>query len=96
VLEHLQTEIRAALARESWTLALMGSITIPDTCGVLRDPDIGVGERYERWFDNYVAVSFDTGNPATSLSGQDCYQLRCSLLHENSQVFARPPEQRRG
>ena len=71
----------------AWTLAVMGALTIPDTCGVLREPTAGVGERYRHWYDDYAAEAFDTGNPATSLSAEDCYQLRCGLLHENTQVF---------
>ena len=65
----------------------MGSLTIPDTCGALREPGASVGQRYKNWFNAYAAASFNTGNPATSLSADDCYQLRCSLLHENSQIL---------
>jgi hypothetical protein len=65
----------------------MGSLTVPDTCGALREPAVGVGKRYKNWFNDYAAASFNTGTPQTTLTAEDCYQLRCSLLHENSQIF---------
>jgi hypothetical protein len=60
-----------------------------------------VGKRYAKWFDEYVAIwdyreppretgfSQDIDKPtlvSTYFTGSDCYRLRCSYLHEASNV----------
>jgi hypothetical protein len=60
---------------------------MPDICGSLEDPGPAHSRvRYIRWCKKWVEPKFT--RPATSivatmvfLSAEDCYQLRCSLIH---------------
>ncbi len=65
-------------------LALAGALIIPDLCGAM-DAANGraTGARYARWFDAHVADRY-TVRGEVWLTGQDCYRLRCSLLHQGT------------
>jgi hypothetical protein len=88
-METLFSEIEAALASNLVTLALMGTITIPDICAALGSSNGKTSEaKYIEWFDKNVAPLYYL--PAMGIhtedyqvvTGQDCYGLRCSLLHQ--------------
>ena len=82
---------RAAVARavkdQNWYAALVTTLTLPDICGWLEAPTSGSRDRYQKWFDRFVAHRY-TGRIGPSreqhvfLSGTDCYALRCAVLHE--------------
>ena len=57
----------------------MLSLAMPDICSALEDKN-GKTDRhkYKKWFNDYVSKQNST------LSGEDCYQLRCSLVHNAS------------
>src|SRR4029078_12748303 len=40
-------------------------------------------KRYEKWCDKWVITKF-TNSGTVWLSAQDCFQLRCSLIHSGS------------
>lgn len=65
-------------------LALSGALAIPDMCGALESKDgIATGAHYKTWFDSHVAprhVGHWDNKPF--LTGQDCYNFRCSFLHQ--------------
>lgn len=63
-------------------IALMSALSLPDICGALESDDgRASGARYKAWFDQWVAYKYQVrGEP--SLTGHDCYMLRCAALHQ--------------
>jgi hypothetical protein len=58
-------------------VSLFCSLGIPDICGALEAEDGGGNRsRYISWFDNNVS--------GISMTGEDCYYFRCSMLHQGS------------
>jgi len=71
------------------------ALTIPDICASLEDPGPGKSrDRYVKWCENWVQPKFTRQIPAPDgcgkteskvfVSAQDCYQLRCSLVHSGT------------
>jgi len=59
-------------------LSLYVALTIPDMCAALDSADGNTSRiEYAKWFDKHVAPKYKG-----SLSGEECYQFRCSLLHQ--------------
>jgi hypothetical protein len=69
--------VRDALARENWYAALALALTLPDICVDLEKPKRGVGARYTQWWNTYLSRKYNG-----ALSGDDCYKLRCTFLHQ--------------
>ena len=70
--------------------ALAFALTIPDICGKAKYKDLKTGERYRKWFDEYIGECEKEGatNHGDSkymgmpyLSGELVYKLRCAFLH---------------
>ncbi len=66
---------------ENWYGAIFLALTLPDICGKLEYPGMPSTKRYPEWFNRYVQPKY-TNQHHTFLSGNDCYALRCALLHE--------------
>lgn len=80
----LLSQIQAALSFNLYYVSLYAALAVPDICGAI-DADDGLATRasYSAWFDRFVAPKYVIlGRP--SLTGQDCYYFRCSLLHQGS------------
>ncbi|WP_456274780.1 hypothetical protein [Bacillus sp. AK031] len=93
-------DINIALNNKSYLSALALSSTLPDICGKIEYPHFtfksgrrNVGKQYAEWFDDWVNQYFadNSGwindyskakNPY--FTGEMCYSLRCSFLHEGS------------
>src|SRR5215831_12861852 len=70
---------RQAIAAKNNYAALSLALMIPDICGSLEDPGPGKSQRrYERWFKQWAEPKF------VNLSAEECYQLRCSMIHSGS------------
>ena len=83
----LISAVRSAIETQNWYSALLVSLSLPDICGRIEEPSKGGRERYEHFFNRYLAQFYTgppghTGAPHTFLSGSDCYALRCSYIHE--------------
>jgi hypothetical protein len=78
-MESLLNSIRKSLQEENWYGALVLALIIPDICGKLEEPSLGSQARYAAWFETYLGQKY-----RGFLSGNDCYALRCSYLHEGS------------
>jgi len=78
-MEDILKSIELSLQNENWYSALVLSLVLPDICGKLQYPDKKSQKRYSEWFDKYFGEEY-----AEYLSGNDCYALRCSYLHEGS------------
>lgn len=77
-------QVRRASDAHLYYIALAGALIIPDMCGAMELPDgEAKGPRYISWFDRYIAPKYGAGPEGTSaLTGDDCYGLRCSLIHQ--------------
>lgn len=76
-MEDFLQQIEKALDCKLYLLALQSVLTLPDICSNLvnTNPKALVIDKYSNWYDTYVK------QPNDSLTGTDCYYLRCSSLH---------------
>jgi len=73
-------QIQNALDSGLYYLAVFACLIVPDICGAVQSTDGTANQRkYKEWFDKYVGYNY----PA-DFTGQDCYLLRCSLLHQGT------------
>jgi hypothetical protein len=83
--EEFVRSVELALDTGNWHAALLVALALPDMAGYVENPSSSSGNRYAAWFDRYVGDRYRSASPwgaHTFLSGDDCYALRCSLLHE--------------
>ena len=79
-MQNLLDQIQKGLKVDLYYLSFFVALSIPDICGAINSQDgKAKPERYKKWFNEYVAPKY--GN---FLSGHDCYNFRCSLLHQGS------------
>lgn len=79
-MEDLLHQIRQALDANLYYVALFTTLSLPDICAALENPDgRTTGDRYEKWFDQHVGPRY-----APNFSGLDCYRFRCSMLHQGT------------
>lgn len=78
--------LRSSVANGDWYVALATALTLPDLCGRLINPTGSSGKRYSAWFKIWMEPQYTSILPTigehTFLTGDDCYALRCSYLHE--------------
>lgn len=75
-MDDLLANIEASLAAGHWTIALHGTLALPDICAALASPGGRTsGERYRTWFRDNLSGSYPLLDP------EDCWQLRCGVLH---------------
>lgn len=85
---------RLAIQKGNLYPALSLALMIPDICGSLEDPGPGKSQkRYERWFKKwaepkFTSPAYDSTPSKVFVSAEDCYQLRCSLVHSGSAEIA--------
>ncbi len=87
-MERFTSAIRNSIAHQNWYAALYLSLTLPDICARL-EAENGKTSRikFVAWFERYLADKYrhEIGSERqmhTFLSGNDCYALRCAMLHE--------------
>jgi hypothetical protein len=77
-MEELFRQIAWAADTGLYFLALTGALIIPDICGALEAADgRASGALYIAWFDTHVRRN-------NIMTGETCYRLRCSLLHQGT------------
>lgn len=79
--------IKTALSNKNWYVALFTCLVMPDICGKIEFPYLSSSKRFVQWFNKYLLEKYTSRVGAKRiehifLSGEDCYALRCSLLHE--------------
>lgn len=93
------SEVRCCLENKLYLAALALALMIPDMCGATENSDKQVKsyDRYVTWFEKWVApeymkfieasekdeICFEKKSPYF-FTGDACYALRCSFLHEGS------------
>ena len=86
-MNHLTGAVEDALAASNWYAALTVALTVPDIAAWVDDPTVGSRARYAAWVEQYLSPAYTSEVGADHelhkfLSGDDCYALRCALLHE--------------
>jgi len=78
---------RRAIAEGNLYAGLSLALMLPDICASLEDPGPGKSQtRYIRWCKEWVEPKFPFSRirGQSFVSAEDCYQLRCSLIHSGS------------
>jgi hypothetical protein len=76
-LETLLGSVSECLASGIYYAALVVALTIPEICSALEsEGGRGSGERYKVWYATYL------GDRYPDLTPDDCYRLRCGVLHQ--------------
>jgi len=87
-MRHFVGAIRASIREGNYYSALLVALTLPDIAGWVDHGTSYSQERYEWWFNRYVCCPkyISTMGAARTihcfLSGNDCFALRCSVLHQ--------------
>lgn len=74
-MEDIIKSVRSSIKQQNWYSALFVVLTLPDICVALEYGNTS-GDKYSQWFEANLSQYNDF------LSGDDCYALRCSLLHQ--------------
>ncbi|MBS3185398.1 hypothetical protein JIQ88_10290 [Pseudomonas sp. PCH44] len=78
--------VEKAIEDRNWYAALFISLSLPDICARLESSDDKTnGMKYAAWFDRYLSSVYSAEMPFGKhvfMSGDDCYVLRCSMLHQ--------------
>ena len=92
--------VELSLQTKNWYAALIVALTLPDIAGKIEYPDeTSFSKRYADWFEKYCGSKYIFETPSAkfetlSLSGFDCYALRCAFLHEgNSDISDQKKQQ---
>lgn len=77
-------QVRLAAKTKLYFLALAGALVIPDMCSGMETSDGRTnGVLYKAWVDEHLSSLFSVGpTQSPSFSGEDCWGLRCSFLHQ--------------
>jgi hypothetical protein len=82
-LQLILDSVRAAVTSENWLAALALTLTLPDICSSIEDPDQKC--RYSKWWDNNCRASYRDGDGEKDcVTGVEVFLLRCAYLHEGS------------
>ncbi|EEY78886.1 hypothetical protein HMPREF0012_01755 [Acinetobacter calcoaceticus RUH2202] len=88
-MNHFINALETSLRTENWYSVLFISLSLPDICGKIDNPNVGSKQRTIEWFDKYLKPIYTRKRGAAQteyifLSGTDFYALRCAYLHEGS------------
>lgn len=81
---------RKAIKDDNLYAALSLALMMPDICGSLENPGPGRSKRrFYDWYEKWAQPKFTSprrlGSPSrVFITADDCYQLRCSLIHSGS------------
>lgn len=87
-MDRFTSAVRQSLENKNWYAALYLSLTLPDICARLESDDGKTNRvKFVAWFEKYLADRYRSEIgcnpiPHVFLNGNDCYALRCSMLHE--------------
>lgn len=87
-MDRFTSAVRQSLENKNWYAALYLSLTLPDICARLESANGKTNRsKFVSWFEKYLSDRYRFkvgGNPVPHvfLSGNDCYALRCAMLHE--------------
>jgi hypothetical protein len=81
--------IEKSLQEKNWYAALALALALPDICANVCSPNEGSQRRYVQWYNQYMLSKYTSyigprKEEHVFLLGEDCYALRCALLHEGT------------
>ena len=81
--------IEKSLAEGNSYAALSLALALPDICANVCSPSAGSQKRYVKWYNQFMLPKYIRHIGADKkehifLRGEDCYALRCALLHEGT------------
>ncbi|MDE5552955.1 MAG: hypothetical protein K2I67_00180 [Malacoplasma sp.] len=79
MIERLIKEVEGCLKNELYMSALTVVLTLPDICGKAEFHELGNGERYRKWLDQYVC-----SKDFNIIRSEEIYKLRNSMLHQGA------------
>lgn len=86
-MERFISAVRFSLETGNWYSALFLALTMPDICCRLASENNKTnGLKYAAWFNKFVGSKYQHVFPGgfglmVFMSGDDCYALRCAMLH---------------
>ncbi|RYE26846.1 MAG: hypothetical protein EOP45_03085 [Sphingobacteriaceae bacterium] len=88
-MQNLINSVQLSISTQNWYAAVFVVLTLPDIAGKIEYPTQGSQKRYAQWFEKYCGDKYKQliggdNEEVVFLSGNDCYALRCSLLHEGN------------
>ena len=88
-MNHFIEALESSLDTQNWYSVLFISLTLPDICGKIDEPNETSKKRTINWFNKYLKPIYTSNIGADHrehifLSGSDFYALRCAYLHEGS------------
>lgn len=91
MIENIISDITIAKNNGAYLSALSLSLTLPSILSSIERNDRSLGIHYAEWFDQWVFKYYkqppsdneiiNKGIEATKFDGNNCYALRCALLH---------------
>ncbi|GEM_PF-625404 len=78
-MERFTQAIEDSLDSKNWNSALFLALSLPDICCRLNS--VSGKQAYAGWFEKYLGHIY-THKGEVFLSGNDCFSLRCALLHQ--------------
>lgn len=99
-MENIIKALRKTIADENWYGALFIALSCIDICSKYQYPNVSKTEkRFVKWYDHNLVPKFTMKVGAYQceqvfLTGEDLYALRCSILHEGTDVISHQPARR--
>lgn len=76
-MQDLLSAVRKNLSDQNYYSALFLTLTLPSICGALESTNgKDTGDKYKKWYKQNIKGLY--------LTHEDCYYLRCSLLHQGT------------
>jgi hypothetical protein len=83
MLSELLEQIEVCRSQKLYYIAMSAALMVPEICGAIESSDgRGTRTKYAQWFDTYLGEKYKSEIWDVSLTGADCYQCRCALLHQ--------------
>lgn len=89
-MRHILKSIEISLENGAEYSALVTTLVLPDICGKIEFPKQNSSDRYIGWFNRYLFKKYNQrgyNNGIDFLVANNCYALRCSLLHEGCDIL---------
>jgi hypothetical protein len=82
-MERFTGSIEKAIADKNWFCTLFLSLALPDICSRIESENNRTnGMKYAAWWNSYCGDQYYFRADEPMMTGDDCYVLRCSMLHE--------------
>jgi hypothetical protein len=80
----LLEQIERSVNHKLYYVAVMASLAIPDIGGAINSNNGRTNKcEYVKWFNKYASPKYKVLNEQC-LNGEECYYLRCSMLHQGT------------